>query len=207
MILDFEVIKLEFILRLKIKRNDWLLADTCPQAANHCALFWVWDCTQGRTWFTCLEYAFYSGQTEFQSSMREQLRRSCSEYTTVRGGVVGEERSRDQTKMAERLNGRETSTNISFRTRPFPVLSRYQARNCYFCRSWSRIAIFVYCFAHVLAYLIHRVTTEYAEMFCLTLITSSSGSTLNTQNSMNQVRPRFYQLEARFYLDWCQTSI
>ena len=34
-----EVIKLEFILRLKIKRNDWLLADTCRQAANHCALF------------------------------------------------------------------------------------------------------------------------------------------------------------------------
>ena len=34
-----EVIKLEFILKFKIKRNDWLLADTCPQAANHCALF------------------------------------------------------------------------------------------------------------------------------------------------------------------------
>ena len=34
-----EVIKLEFILRLRIKRNDWLLADTCPQAANHRALF------------------------------------------------------------------------------------------------------------------------------------------------------------------------
>ena len=34
-----EVIKLEFILGLKIKRNDWLLADTCPQAANQCALF------------------------------------------------------------------------------------------------------------------------------------------------------------------------
>ena len=34
-----EVIKLEFILRLKIKHNDWLLADTCQQAANHCALF------------------------------------------------------------------------------------------------------------------------------------------------------------------------
>ena len=34
-----EVIKLEFILRLKIKRNDWLFADTCPQAANHFALF------------------------------------------------------------------------------------------------------------------------------------------------------------------------
>ena len=33
-----EVIKLEFILRLKIKRNDWLLEDTCPQAADHCAL-------------------------------------------------------------------------------------------------------------------------------------------------------------------------
>ena len=34
-----EVIKLEFILRLEIKHNDWLLADTCPQAANHCTLF------------------------------------------------------------------------------------------------------------------------------------------------------------------------
>ena len=38
-----EVIKLEYSLKLKIKRNDWLLADlladTCPHAANHCALF------------------------------------------------------------------------------------------------------------------------------------------------------------------------
>ena len=34
-----EVIKLEYSSKLKIKRNDWLLADTCPQAANHCALF------------------------------------------------------------------------------------------------------------------------------------------------------------------------
>ena len=34
-----KVIKLEYILRLKIKRNDWLIADMCPQAANHCALF------------------------------------------------------------------------------------------------------------------------------------------------------------------------
>ena len=34
-----EFIKLEFILRLKIKGNDWLLGDNCPQAANHCALF------------------------------------------------------------------------------------------------------------------------------------------------------------------------
>ena len=32
-----EVIKFEFILRLKIKRNDWLLADTCPQAATQSA--------------------------------------------------------------------------------------------------------------------------------------------------------------------------
>ena len=36
---DLEVIKLEFNVRLKIKRNDWLLEDTCPQAANHWALF------------------------------------------------------------------------------------------------------------------------------------------------------------------------
>ena len=34
-----EIIKPQFSLRLKIKCNDWLLADTCPQAANHCALF------------------------------------------------------------------------------------------------------------------------------------------------------------------------
>ena len=34
-----EVIKLEYSLRFKIKRNDWLLADTCPQAANHFPLF------------------------------------------------------------------------------------------------------------------------------------------------------------------------
>ena len=34
-----EVIKLELILRLKIKHNDWLLAYLCPCAANHCALF------------------------------------------------------------------------------------------------------------------------------------------------------------------------
>ena len=42
---SLEVIKLEFILRLKIKRNDWLIVDKCPQAAtrpqaaNHCPLF------------------------------------------------------------------------------------------------------------------------------------------------------------------------
>ena len=34
-----EIIKLENNLKLKIKRNDWLLADTCPQAANRYALF------------------------------------------------------------------------------------------------------------------------------------------------------------------------
>ena len=34
-----EVIKPEYSLRLKIKRNNWLLTDMCPQAANHCAVF------------------------------------------------------------------------------------------------------------------------------------------------------------------------
>ena len=34
-----EVIKLEHSLKLKIKRNDLLLADMCPQAANHSASF------------------------------------------------------------------------------------------------------------------------------------------------------------------------
>ena len=35
----FEFLKLQYSLKLKIKRNDWLLADTCQQAANQCALF------------------------------------------------------------------------------------------------------------------------------------------------------------------------
>ena len=30
-----EVIKLEYSLKLKIKGNDWLLADMCPQACVH----------------------------------------------------------------------------------------------------------------------------------------------------------------------------
>ena len=34
-----EVIKLEFILSLKMKRNDWLPVDMYPQGANHCVLF------------------------------------------------------------------------------------------------------------------------------------------------------------------------
>ena len=28
----------DYSLRLKLKRNDWLLADMCPQAPNQCAL-------------------------------------------------------------------------------------------------------------------------------------------------------------------------
>ena len=39
LISGLEVIKLEYNLKLKIKCNDWLLVDTCPQAADHCALF------------------------------------------------------------------------------------------------------------------------------------------------------------------------
>ena len=35
----YTIVNLVNSLRLEIKRNDWLLADTCPQAANHCALF------------------------------------------------------------------------------------------------------------------------------------------------------------------------
>ena len=38
-LLGLEVIKFEYSLKLQIKHNDWLLADTCPQATNHCALF------------------------------------------------------------------------------------------------------------------------------------------------------------------------
>ena len=38
-----EVMKLEFNLKLKIKCNDWLLADTCPQAANRCRLYFEFE--------------------------------------------------------------------------------------------------------------------------------------------------------------------
>ena len=34
-----EVIKLEYILTLKIQRDDWLFADTCLQTANHYIYF------------------------------------------------------------------------------------------------------------------------------------------------------------------------
>ena len=37
--IGLEVIRLEYSLRFKMKRNDWLLVDKCPQAPNHCALF------------------------------------------------------------------------------------------------------------------------------------------------------------------------
>ena len=50
-----EVIKLEYSLRLKIKSNDWLLADTCPQAANHCALFRVENKLTSRPGFLITE--------------------------------------------------------------------------------------------------------------------------------------------------------
>ena len=36
--------ELGFILRLGVDHGDRLFADTCPQAANRCASFWVWDC-------------------------------------------------------------------------------------------------------------------------------------------------------------------
>ena len=34
-----KVIKLEYSLKLKIKHNNWLIEDTCLQAANQFALF------------------------------------------------------------------------------------------------------------------------------------------------------------------------
>ena len=38
-----EIINFDYSLKLKIQRNYWLLADTCPQAANHCALFCLYS--------------------------------------------------------------------------------------------------------------------------------------------------------------------
>ena len=68
--------------------------------------------------------------------------------------------------MAERLNGIKTSTNISFKTRNSYRNSASITFSCFESLSDSelllslfmnKIAIFVYCSAHVLAYLIHRV--------------------------------------------------
>ena len=41
-VFSLKICNSEFLFRsmpTQIMRNDWLLADTCPQAANHCALF------------------------------------------------------------------------------------------------------------------------------------------------------------------------
>ena len=57
-----EVIKLEYSLNLKIKCNDWLLADTCPQAANHCAL----TCNR-RHQQTTFSYASFLGDLRVNS--------------------------------------------------------------------------------------------------------------------------------------------
>ena len=76
--------------------------------------------------------------------------------------MVGVERSRDQTKMAERLNEIKTSTNISFKTRNSYRYSASITISCFELLSDSELLLslfmnFVYCSAHVLAYLIHRV--------------------------------------------------
>ena len=71
--------------------------------------------------------------------------------------MVGVERSSDQTKMAERLNGIKTSTNISFKTRNSFRNSASITISCFESLSdseWllslfmNKIAIFVYCSAH-----------------------------------------------------------
>ena len=129
----------------------------------------------------------YSGQAEFQSSIREQLHQ---------GGVhvVGVERSHDQTKwqkawieeklpqilaLKQQTQKSSASKTISW----FESLSDSELLLSSFMKQKIvNSAVFVYCSTHVPVYLIHRVTTEYAEMFCLTWFTSSSGSTLNTQN-------------------------
>ena len=41
--IGLEVIKLKFILKLKIKRNDWLLAVTCPISRTEARIFLLVD--------------------------------------------------------------------------------------------------------------------------------------------------------------------
>ena len=71
------------------------------------------------------------------NQVSENMCRGWSEYTTLRGGVVVVDRSRDQTKKAERPNEIKTSQTLALKqetltgivpARPFPVLTL----NCYF---------------------------------------------------------------------------
>ena len=56
MITGFEVIQLEFVLKLTIKRNDWLLADTCARKQPIIALYFEFETVvkfynlETRTW-------------------------------------------------------------------------------------------------------------------------------------------------------------
>ena len=50
-----EVIKLEFILKLKIKCYDWLLADTCPQGDS----FWINQYTKNKSIFQIIMMFFF----------------------------------------------------------------------------------------------------------------------------------------------------
>ena len=74
--------------------------------------------------------------------------------------------------MVERLNGIETSTNISLKTRNSYRNSASKTISCFESLSDSELLLSLFMkkkaiFVYILAYLIHRVTTEYAKMFYL----------------------------------------
>ena len=70
--------------------------------------------------------------------------------------MVGVERSRDQTKMAEILNGIKTSTNISFKTRNYYRNSASITISCFEALSDSDIATFI----------VHELNSHFCLLFC-----------------------------------------
>ena len=66
-----EVIKLEFILKLKIKRNDWLLEVTFLQAANRYAFFEFETVLKFYSYKVSVRLAFLNIQQQQQQHQRQ----------------------------------------------------------------------------------------------------------------------------------------
>ena len=79
---------LRFILSL-IKRNDWLLADTCPQAANHCALFWVWEWNINNVYFENMVSQIYPSELQLNKANASDTEAAFLDlHLSISNGIV-----------------------------------------------------------------------------------------------------------------------
>ena len=79
-----EAIKLEYSLRLKIKRNNWPLADMCPQEANHCTLFESENELKFYNLKVCItSLASYSLLAHTKTGKRCRIRSTCRPLTIL----------------------------------------------------------------------------------------------------------------------------